>query len=57
MTGSVGLLAHLGLPTDLPKTLPAGSNHARDGPDSQVDPREDDLLGIDPLPADELQPA
>ena len=53
----VRLLAHLGLPTDLPKTLPAVSNRSRDGPDSQVDPREDDRLGIDPLPADEIQPA
>ena len=53
----VRLLARPGLPIDLPKTLPTGSNHARDGPDSQVDSREDDCLGIDPLPADELQPA
>ena len=53
----VRLLAHLSLPTDLPRTLPDRSPRSRDGPDSQVDPREDDRLGIDALPADELQPA
>jgi len=53
----VRILEYLGLPTDLPKTVPARGPPPVFDEESQLMPDSDLSLGIDPIPADDLPAA